>query len=86
MISKNGPYRGYFDNGVQYEENWKGGKAHGKSTYWHENGQIAIELNFKDGKEDGKFTRWCEDGQIEAQSNWKEGECISGDCDFFEDM
>lgn len=48
------------------------------------------ELNLKyrefDSFGDGQMTWWYENGQIEAQATYQDGECISGDCDFFNDM
>jgi len=39
--------------------------------YWHENGQLEIEVYYKNGKKDGKFKSWHENGQLEIEVYYK---------------
>jgi hypothetical protein len=84
---EDGKWTYWYENGqIMMEASGINGKEDGKWTMWYENGQIMMEGNFIDGKEDGKQTVWDENGQIEGEAIYKNGECISGDCDYFEDL
>jgi antitoxin component YwqK of YwqJK toxin-antitoxin module len=58
---------------TNYQSKDDGGKKHGVSRSWHENGQLRYETTYKDGKEHG-FTRgWKENGQLRYETTYKDG-------------
>ena len=76
----------YADIGqIKFEKNYKDGKLDGKWIEWYYDIlKRSLQGNYKDGKKDGKWTKWDENGRIKAEIIFKDGECISGDCDFFD--
>tara|TARA_B110000091_G_C13588522_1_gene379599 strand:+ start:75 stop:740 length:666 start_codon:yes stop_codon:yes gene_type:complete len=50
-----------------------GGKKHGLSEWYRDNGQLEIRRNYKDGKQNGLYETYYENGQLEQKGNYKDG-------------
>ena len=50
-----------------------GGKEHGLSEYYHENGQLMIKGNYKDGKKVGLWENYHDNGKLNQKGNFKDG-------------
>ena len=50
---------------------YKGGKKHGKETYWYPIGQKASECFYFNDKLEGELTAWTEFGLVIQQDNYK---------------
>ena len=57
-----------------YQSKVEGGKRHGLSEWFYENGQLKTKGNIKDGKYDGLVETYFENGQLRKKSNWKDGQ------------
>ena len=57
-----------------YQSKNDGGKQHGLSRAWHENGQLRSEDTFKNGKQEGLSQFWDENGQLRSKNTQKNGE------------
>ena len=49
------------------------GQRDGVQHYYHENGQMAVEVTIKQGKESGVLKRWFANGDLEETSNYADG-------------
>ncbi len=68
----------FYDNGnlesrINYQPKIDGGKQHGITERYHENGKLSMKTNYKDGKKDGLESMYGEDGELQNQGNYKEG-------------
>ena len=65
----------YWRNGKKKsEENYKGKKLDGLSTYFYENGIKMFEVFYKLGKENGLKTHWYTNGRTWYERHYKNGE------------
>ena len=56
--------------------NYNNGIAEGLSTYWHENGQKAVEGNWENNFPNGLHTQWHENGKKSAEIIYRSGDRI----------
>jgi len=57
-----------------YQSKTDGGKRHGLSEWYYENGQLRNKRNYKDGKQVGLFEElFYENGQLQVKENYKDG-------------
>lgn len=69
----------FYDNGnlesrINYQPKIEGGKQHGLTEHYYENGQSFYQQNYKDGKEeDGLTERYHENGKLWVEVNYKDG-------------
>jgi len=54
------------------------GKRNGKQLYYHENGNMALEVTVVNGKETGVMKRYSENGSIEEEKSFENGTFING--------
>ncbi|MFK7757166.1 MAG: toxin-antitoxin system YwqK family antitoxin [Flavobacteriales bacterium] len=54
------------------------GKRNGPQTYYHENGNIALEVNLLNGKESGIMKRYDDKGIIQEEKSFNNGTFIEG--------
>ena len=59
---------------TNYQSKSEGGKRHGLSRDWHDNGQLGTETTHKDGKEHGLFRSWRESGSLLLEKCYSNGE------------
>ena len=59
---------------TNYQPKSEGGKRHGLSRMWHENGQLESETTYKDGEEHGLQRKWHENRQLLDEVTFKDGE------------
>ncbi|MDB4494398.1 hypothetical protein N9222_01270 [Pseudomonadales bacterium] len=57
-----------------YQSKDDGGKRHGLSRWWNENGQLESEVTYKDGEHHGLSRNWDDDGQLRYETTYKDGE------------
>ena len=59
---------------INYQSKSDGGKRHGLSEWFHDNGQLFSKRNYKDGKlEDGLYEYYHANGQLESKIDSKDG-------------
>ena len=58
---------------TMYQSKNDGGKKHGLSEYYSENGKLGRKENYKDGKEDGPAEGYHSNGQLSYKVNYKDG-------------
>jgi len=68
----------FFSNGqlksrTNYQPKSDGGKEHGLSVVYHENGQLWKKGNYKDGGEDGLWELYDKKGTLYETRNYKDG-------------
>ncbi|WP_462251014.1 hypothetical protein [Ekhidna sp.] len=75
---KNGLKHGEFVNYTHHSarkpistENYKYGKADGKTISYYENGLTEVEANFKEGKREGIYRKYYENGQLKLIGQFK---------------
>jgi antitoxin component YwqK of YwqJK toxin-antitoxin module len=49
------------------------GLRDGEQKYFHENGQLAVQVTIVDGKEDGTLERYTPDGQLQQVARFNQG-------------
>ena len=59
---------------ISYQPKIDGGKRHGLSEIYHENGYLARKYNYKDGKQDGLSEIYYENGELHSTSCYNNGE------------
>ena len=71
------PYTGWVKDTVFVGEillwQLKGGKDHGKTVSWYENGQKQIESHSRNGKMHGLFRSWNKEGKLVKEQTYKDG-------------
>jgi hypothetical protein len=48
-------------------------KLHGICRYWHENGQLELEINYVNGEREGLSRFWWSNGQLGEETNYVNG-------------
>ena len=76
-----GTYITWFESGRKFsEQDYRDGKAEGRTTYWHENGQKSAEGMYHQGQPIGTWISWHQNGQKETSCDYvngeKEGRCL----------
>jgi len=56
-----------------YQSKFNGGKRHGLTEKYFENGQLEYKQNYKDGKLDGLYEWYSANGQLYERVNYKDG-------------
>lgn len=54
------------------------GKRNGEQLYYHENGNLALQVNLLNGKETGVMKRFDEDGNLSEEKSFDNGSFIGG--------
>ena len=67
---------GKLQSRTNYQPKSNGGKAHGLSEYFFDNGQLRLKRNYKDGEEDGLSERYFQNGQLQFKNCYKNGEDV----------
>jgi len=49
------------------------GVRDGEQKYYHENGQLAVQVNVEEGREDGTLKRYGSDGQLQQVAQFNDG-------------
>jgi len=66
--------KGYMNNILLYELNYKNGKKDGVSLFWNRDGSKSNELNYKNGIQDGVQLYWWENkNKLFSKENYKDG-------------
>ena len=77
---------GFYDDGLnEFVELYRNNKKHGKSLYWHNNGNQKGELNYKDGKLYGTQKEWRSNGKLHFISTYKDGKKNGLETNYFFD-
>ena len=68
----------FYSNGklrerTNFQPKSEGGKKHGLSEIYYENGQLEDKLSYKDGKLHGPQNYYFQNGQLKNKSNFKDG-------------
>jgi hypothetical protein len=58
---------------TNYQSKDDGGKKHGLSSDWWENGQLRTEQTYKKGKRYGLYREWSVDGLLYLEETYKDG-------------
>ena len=58
---------------IHFQPKSDGGKEHGLSEDYYENGQLRYKRNVRNGKVDGPSEYYHENGQLESKVHWKDG-------------
>jgi len=58
---------------TNYQSKSDGGKKHGLSRQWWDNGQLMSETSYKDGKDHGLSRDWYPNGQLWMEYTYKDG-------------
>jgi len=64
---------GQLKSRINYQSKNDGGKEHGLTEFYYENGQLRSKGNNKDGKWHGLIEVYYENGQLRAKENFKDG-------------
>ena len=59
---------------TNYQSKDDGGKRHGLSREWHENGQLYTEQTYNNGKRYGLYRHWTTEGQLYLEETYKNGQ------------
>jgi hypothetical protein len=59
---------------TNYQPKSEGGRRHGLSRLWYENGQLRRENTYKDGERRGLSRGWVEDGELVFEDCYSNGE------------
>ena len=62
---------GKLESRINYQPKSDGGKEHGLSEWYFQNGQLASKSNYKDGKQDGLSERYDQNGKDISNSSWE---------------
>ena len=73
-------FQRYHSNGIMKEDlKYDGeGNRHGKQTYYHENGTLALEVDMQQGAEHGLQKRYDEQGQLMEERDFDKGKSKAG--------
>ena len=55
------------------------GVRDGEQKYYHENGQLAVQVMVQEGREDGTLKRYTPDGQLQQVAQFEDG-AIDDEC------
>ena len=67
---------GKLENRINYQPKSDGGKEHGLTESYYENGQLHIIENYKDGNRDGLFESYYKNGQFKQDYCFKNNEKV----------
>ena len=67
---------GKLENRINYQPKSDGGKEHGLTESYYENGQLHIKENYKDGNRDGLFESYYKNGQFKQDYCFKNNEKV----------
>lgn len=75
-----GEFKRFHTNGKPQQEFFFNDKGirNGTQRYFHENGQLSLEVAIVDGKESGVMRRWDEKGKLTEEKNLADGKLIEG--------
>ena len=75
-----GEFRRFHSNGEPQQEFFFNDKGirNGTQRYYHDNGQLALEVSVIDGKETGTMKRWDEKGKLVEEKKMTDGKLIEG--------
>ncbi|NNE54629.1 MAG: hypothetical protein HKN32_01320 [Flavobacteriales bacterium] len=75
-----GQFHRWYDNGQPHQEFHfsDSGKRNGIQKYYHDNGQLELEVNIINGKESGAMKRYDERGKIKQEMTLENGTLVDG--------
>lgn len=75
-----GEFKRFHENGEPQQEFFfaDSGKRNGVQRYFHENGQLALEVNIVNGKEEGAMRRYYENGKLKEVKTLNNGAVKKG--------
>ena len=76
---------GQLKSRINYQSKNDGGKEHGLTEGYYENGQLQWKGNYEDGKLQGLMEGYYENGQLRAKENWEDGKLHGLQENYYED-